>query len=225
MAEIAVLNKDNTDYDIRDKKLADASTASTVASGDSITLKTTGGTYVEIDRNSFVDAIRDVLGSSIAANTGSASDVNTIPTLTSSGELKSTTKSDIASLLGVSDLENRGMKIIKRITPGTVTIESVNDDVVFLIVGQRRETYDEFYTSQIIGSLYAYAGTNYGPNATKLTNDPYWPGFYVKSESGLSRFSMIIPFTTTFIIIATHRGITNVTWSDSTSTTGFTRLC
>lgn len=103
MAEIAVINKDNQDYDIRDKKLADASTASTVASGDAITLKTTAGTYVEIDRNSFVSAIRDVLGASITSNTGGTSDVNTLPALTSSGALKSISTSDIASVLGVGN--------------------------------------------------------------------------------------------------------------------------
>lgn len=105
MAEIAVINKDNQDYDIRDKKLADASTASTVASGDAITLKTTAGTYVEIDRNSFVSAIRDVLGASIKSNTGGTSDVNTLPALTSSGALKSISTSDIASVLGVGGVK------------------------------------------------------------------------------------------------------------------------
>ena len=111
MAEIAVINKDNQDYDIRDKKLADASTASTVGSGDAITLKTTAGTYVEIDRNSFVGAIRDVLGASITSNTGGTSDVNTLPALTSSGALKSISTSDIASVLGATNvigIQNRG---------------------------------------------------------------------------------------------------------------------
>ena len=225
MAEIAVINKENQDYDIRDKKLVDASTASTVASGDAITLKTTAGTYVEIDRNSFVSAIRDILGASIASNTGGTSDVNTLPALTSSGALKSISTSDIASVLGVEVLENKGIKIIKRINPGTMTIDTVNDDMAFLMVGERRQAYDTFYTTEVIGSMYAYAGTAYGANGTKLSNDPNWPGVYYKVNNTLSSASFVIPFHYCFMIFVTHRGFTNVTWSDSTSTAGFTRLC
>ena len=115
MAEIAVINKDNTDYDIRDKKLADHTSASTdtskVSSASSIMLEASDGSFVSVKRDSFVNAIRDVLGSSIVANTGGTSDVNTIPALTSSGGLKSVSTADIASVLGATNvigIQNRG---------------------------------------------------------------------------------------------------------------------
>jgi hypothetical protein len=127
MADIAVLNKDNVDYDIRDKKLADASTSSTVASGDSITIKTTNGSYVEVDRNSFVDAIRDVLGSSIKENTGGTSDVSTIPAITSDGALKSISANDIASVLGsMPSIYFHNYKTIDRTINNYFTIKEHN---------------------------------------------------------------------------------------------------
>lgn len=58
MSEVAVIG----DYDIRDKKLADAGTGTSVASTDAVVLKDTNGNYVEIDRDSFTDAIRSALG-------------------------------------------------------------------------------------------------------------------------------------------------------------------
>lgn len=117
------------------------------------------------------------------------------------------------------------MKIINRASEGTITIDTVNDDMAFLIVGERREAYDTFYTTEIIGSLYAYAGAAYGPNATKLSNDPNWPGLYYKVNNTLSSVSFVIPFNYWFMICTTARSFVGEGWTTSTSTTGFTRLC
>lgn len=91
MAEIAVLNKENTDYDLRDKKLADASTSSTFSSGDAIIIKRTGGSYFEVDRSSFINAIGGaVYGinviSSVSAITTSTSSVCSITGASNNGK-------------------------------------------------------------------------------------------------------------------------------------------
>lgn len=59
MAEIAKIKG----YDIRDKKLADATSQSTVAATDAIEMKTTSGDQVYITRDSFVQAMASVLNS------------------------------------------------------------------------------------------------------------------------------------------------------------------
>lgn len=58
MSEIAVIG----DYDIRDRKLADETSKSSVATTDSIRMKDTDGNEVYIVRDSFVDAVRSALG-------------------------------------------------------------------------------------------------------------------------------------------------------------------
>lgn len=59
MAEIAKIKG----YDIRDKKLADATSQSTVAATDAIEMKTTSGDQVYITRDSFVQEMASVLNS------------------------------------------------------------------------------------------------------------------------------------------------------------------
>ena len=62
--DVAIYKGDN----IRDKKLVDATSADTVSSGDSIIIKTVSGDYVEVDMNSFTNAVKGVLGKLVADN-------------------------------------------------------------------------------------------------------------------------------------------------------------
>lgn len=106
--------------------------ATNVSSASSIVLEASDGSFVTVKRDSFVNAIRDVLGSSIVANTGGTSDVNTIPALTSSGGLKSISTSDIAQVLGVVNefsskaFDGNDLNDLK--TPGVYIIHSYTNN-------------------------------------------------------------------------------------------------
>ena len=93
--DIAIYKGDN----IRDKKLADATSADTVDSGDSVVLKTTSGDYVEIDRDSFADEIRKVMGGLIGNNDKGTS-ISGITVTDANNDLGSVTPSNLASILG-----------------------------------------------------------------------------------------------------------------------------
>ena len=92
--DIAVYKGDN----IRDKRLADATSADTVASGDSIVIKTVSGDYVEVDRDSFADEIRKVMGDLIKNNDKGTS-VSGITVTDSNNDLGSVTPANLATAL------------------------------------------------------------------------------------------------------------------------------
>ena len=94
--DIAIYKGDN----IRDKKLVDATSADTVASGDSIVIKTTSGDYVEVDMNSFTEAVKTVLGKIISDNDKGTS-ISGITVTDGNDDLGSVTPANLASILGV----------------------------------------------------------------------------------------------------------------------------
>ena len=94
--EIAVYKGD----EIRDKKLADATSATTAQSGDSVVVKTTAGTYVEIDRNSFSEIIREELGRLIKGTTDKGTSINGIAAMDASNDLGWVSAANLASVLG-----------------------------------------------------------------------------------------------------------------------------
>lgn len=91
MSEIAVIKG----HDIRDKKLADATSQSTVASTDAIEMKTTTGDQVYITRDSFVQAMASVL------NSNSQSTISQLFGADANGNHAAINMSNLASVLGV----------------------------------------------------------------------------------------------------------------------------
>ena len=92
--DIAIYKGDN----IRDKKLVDATSADTVASGDSIVIKTVSGDYVEVDMNSFTDAVKGVLGKLISDNDKGTS-ISGITVTDGNDDLGSVTPANLAVAL------------------------------------------------------------------------------------------------------------------------------
>lgn len=91
MAEIAKIKG----YDIRDKKLADATSQSTVAATDAIEMKTTSGDQVYITRDSFVQAMASVL------NSNSQSTISQLFGADANGDHAAINMSNLATVLGV----------------------------------------------------------------------------------------------------------------------------
>ena len=85
---------------IRDKELIEAESATTAQSGDSVVLKTTAGTYVEIDRDSFAEVIREQLGRLIKGTTDKGTTINGIAAMDASNDLGWVSAANLASVLG-----------------------------------------------------------------------------------------------------------------------------
>lgn len=96
-----------TDYDLRDKDLNAADAKTSVASTDYIVLKGTDGSYHTIDKSSFTEAVRGVLGGILNNMTSKGTAVKGVGVIDNSNDFGLTTPSDLASVLGV-------MKGIKR---------------------------------------------------------------------------------------------------------------
>lgn len=94
MAEIAKIKG----YDIRDKKLADATSQSTVAATDAIEMKTTSGDQVYITRDSFVQAMASVL------NSNSQSTISQLFGADANGNHAAINMSNLATLLGIMEI-------------------------------------------------------------------------------------------------------------------------
>lgn len=92
--DIAMYKGDN----IRDKKLVEATSADSISSGDSVVLKTTSGDYVEIDRDSFADEIRKVMGGLIKNNDKGTS-ISGITVTDANDDLGSVTPQNFANVL------------------------------------------------------------------------------------------------------------------------------
>ena len=97
MAEIAKIKG----YDIRDKKLADATAQSTVASTDAIEMKTSSGDQVYITRDQFVQAVASVL------NSNTKSTISQLFGADANGNHAAINMSNLASVLGINTLERR----------------------------------------------------------------------------------------------------------------------
>lgn len=104
MSEVAKIQG----YDIRDKKLADATSANDVANTDAIELKTSNGDQIYVTRDSFMNAMMNVIN----ANTKSSVDsvvgsVTTTENGVTTTEYGSISAANLASVLGVSIPINR----------------------------------------------------------------------------------------------------------------------
>ena len=104
MAEIAKIKG----YDIRDKKLADATSQSTVAATDAIEMKTTSGDQVYITRDSFVQAMASVL------NSNSQSTISQLFGADANGNHAAINMSNLASNLTTYIASNIGLKLVGR---------------------------------------------------------------------------------------------------------------
>ena len=87
---------------VEDKKLSETASQTAVTATDSILLKGTDGSYHSIEKASFMSAVKEALGSLIKNDTVSGSSISSVSTLTSGGNIGSTTVSDLASVLGVA---------------------------------------------------------------------------------------------------------------------------
>lgn len=95
-----------TDYDLRDKDLNAAADTTSVASTQSIVLKGTDGSYHKIDKQSFTEAVRGVLGGILNNMTSKGTAVKGVGVIDNSNDFGLTTPSDLATVLGdVVDLD------------------------------------------------------------------------------------------------------------------------
>ena len=83
----------------------EAESASTAESGDSVVLKTTASAYVEIDRNSFSEVMREELGRLIKGNADKWTSIDSIAAMDSSNDLGCISLANLASVLGVPTKE------------------------------------------------------------------------------------------------------------------------
>lgn len=89
-----------TDYDLRDKDLNAAAATTSVGSNDGIVLKGTDGSYHTIDKSSFTEAVRGVLGGILNNMTSKGTAVKGVSVIDNSNDFGLTTPSDLASVLG-----------------------------------------------------------------------------------------------------------------------------
>ena len=95
--EIAVYKGD----DIRDRKLAEAASAVTVSSGDSVVISTSSDEYAEVDRNSFAGVMRETMGPSIKTNDKGTNISSVVVTATNGNDLGSITTDNLKSVIGL----------------------------------------------------------------------------------------------------------------------------
>lgn len=93
-----------TDYDLRDKDLNAAAATTSVGSTQNIVLKGTDGSYHTIDKSSFTEAVRGVLGGILNNMTSKGTAVKGVGVIDNSNDFGLTTPSDLASVLGVGNL-------------------------------------------------------------------------------------------------------------------------
>lgn len=93
-----------TDYDLRDKDLNAADAKTSVASTDNVVLKGTDGSYHTIDKSSFTEAVRGVLGGILNNMTSKGTAVKGVGVIDNSNDFGITTPSDLATVLGVFKL-------------------------------------------------------------------------------------------------------------------------
>ena len=100
--ELAEIKDKNGDVnELRDKKLADSIAKNTVVNTDNVRMVDTNGKEVFIARDSFISAIRNVLGGFILSNT--KAEAPNIPVFDSNGDFGAITAANLASVLGVGD--------------------------------------------------------------------------------------------------------------------------
>ena len=98
--ELAEIKDKNGDVnELRDKKLADSVAKNTVVNTDNVRMVDTNGKEVFIARDSFISAIRNVLGGFILSNT--KAEAPNIPVFDSNGDFGAITAANLASVLGV----------------------------------------------------------------------------------------------------------------------------
>lgn len=98
--ELAEIKDKNGDVnELRDKKLADSIAKNTVVNTDNVRMVDTNGKEVFIARDSFISAIRNVLGGFILSNT--KAEAPNIPVFDSNGDFGAITAANLASVLGV----------------------------------------------------------------------------------------------------------------------------
>lgn len=94
-------NEGGSDVYCEDYDLANKGTKSTVASDDYVVLEDVNGDYQKIAKASFVDAVRDALGTVLNNLDKGSSAITRVPAIAGS-DLGSATLANLASALGVS---------------------------------------------------------------------------------------------------------------------------
>ena len=158
--EIAVYKGD----DIRDKKLADAESATTAESGDSVVLKTTAGTYVEIDRNSFAEVMREELGRLIKGTADKGASINSVAAMDASNDLGWISPANLATVLGVPSNLFRNTKINMPYSQDSLkTNVSIQNNVGFIIIMNQdgNAASSGKMTVYAFGGTWAYNGDRY----------------------------------------------------------------
>lgn len=108
--ELAEIKDKNGDVnELRDKKLADSIAKNTVVNTDNVRMVDTNGKEVFIARDSFISAIRNVLGGFILSNT--KAEAPNIPVFDSNGDFGAITAANLASVLGGSINPNETLNI------------------------------------------------------------------------------------------------------------------
>ena len=108
--ELAEIKDKNGDVnELRDKKLADSIAKNTVVNTDNVRMVDTNGKEVFIARDSFISAIRNVLGGFILSNT--KAEAPNIPVFDSNGDFGAITAANLASVLGVGANPNETVNI------------------------------------------------------------------------------------------------------------------
>lgn len=96
-----------TDYDLRDKDLNAATAKTSVASTDGVVLKGTDGSYHTIDRSSFTEAVRSVIGGILNNMASKGTAVKGVSVIDNSNDFGLTTPSDLASVLGAGVVKQK----------------------------------------------------------------------------------------------------------------------
>lgn len=134
MAELALING----YDIRDKKLADANVATSYEdfeTNDQVLLENSDGTYTKINKASFVQAIRQTIGTYIAQENKDSVTSPNIAVMDGNNDLGKMSASALASVLGVPSNLFRNTKInMPYIQDSLKTNVSIQNNVGFIII-------------------------------------------------------------------------------------------
>lgn len=148
-----------TDYDLRDKDLNAATAKTSVASTDGVVLKGTDGSYHTIDRSSFTEAVRSVIGGILNNMASKGTAVKGVSVIDNSNDFGLTTPSDLASVLGVDKVDVTYIK--------TWNVQAGFSDFVLpqnfeygIVVCIRRGSYSGWIAWQSAGDIYGTLTTN-----------------------------------------------------------------
>lgn len=164
MAEIAKIKG----YDIRDKKLADATSQSTVAATDAIEMKTTSGDQVYITRDSFVQAMASVL------NSNSQSTISQLFGADANGNHAAINMSNLAKVIG------HNSPYYVQLAPNIWAFElsEVNNYNISITIPSTDTFVKMTGISKAAGSFYSYEIMLHDEAVPKITQTPLANGTY-----------------------------------------------